>query len=188
MTSPTDPKSDPTEAVETQEGTNVNKIRDILFGSQMRDYEKRFMRLEERLVKTVDGLREELKKQVDSLESFTRKEIESLGQRLKTEKADRAESLKQLSREILEASKALEKRLAEAEEQAATNQSDLRARMLEHSKAFAAEIEKLQRQIAGELDREVQALRFEKMDRLALADLFSEFALHLRDQLILPKE
>ena len=30
-----------------REGANVDKIRDILFGSNMREYEKRFARLEE---------------------------------------------------------------------------------------------------------------------------------------------
>src|ERR1700749_3579611 len=37
---------------------NVDKIRDILFGSQMRDYESRFARLEEALVKETAEIRE----------------------------------------------------------------------------------------------------------------------------------
>jgi L-2-hydroxyglutarate oxidase LhgO len=188
MASSTDPKTNPTGVGETQEGTNVNKIRDILFGSQMRDYERRFAGLEDRLAKAIDSLREEMKKQMDSLEVFNREEIESLGQRLKTEKADRADSLKQLARELQEGSKGLEKKLAESEEQAATSQSDLRAKILEQSKTFSKEMERLQREVAANLDREGQALRLEKIDRAALADLFGEFALRLRDQLPLPKE
>ncbi|MFI5095659.1 MAG: hypothetical protein ACHQIK_19695, partial [Candidatus Acidiferrales bacterium] len=47
---------------ELREGANVDKIRDILFGSNMREYEKRFARLEERLTKSSDALREDLKK------------------------------------------------------------------------------------------------------------------------------
>ena len=188
MASSTAPQKDPTEAGEAQEGTNVNKIRDILFGSQMRDYDRRFAGLEDRVAKAVDGVRGEIKKQIDSLEAFSREELESLGQRLKAEKADRADSLKQLARELQEASKVLEKKLAEGEEQAASGQSDLRAKILEQSKAFSEELERLQREIAAHLDREVQALRLDKMDRAALADLFNEFALRLRDQLEFPKE
>jgi DNA repair exonuclease SbcCD ATPase subunit len=188
MASSTDPKTNPAEAGEAQEGTNVNKIRDILFGSQMRDYERRFAGLEDRLAKAIDSLREEMKKQMDSLEVFNREEIESLGQRLKTEKADRADSLKQLARELQDASKGLEKKLSESEEQAASSQSDLRAKILEQSKTFTKEMERLQREVAANLDREVQGLRLEKMDRAALADLFNEFALRLRDQLPFPKE
>src|SRR5271169_1644678 len=90
---------------ELKEGANVDKIRDILFGSNMREYEKRFARLEERLTKSSDALREDLKKRFDALESYVREEIESLGQRLKNEKAERIESLKELSRESRDASK-----------------------------------------------------------------------------------
>ena len=43
---------------EAPEGANVDKIRDILFGSQMRDYEKRFVRLEDNVTKAIEGLRE----------------------------------------------------------------------------------------------------------------------------------
>ena len=75
---------------ELREGANVDKIRDILFGSNMREYEKRFARLEERLTKSSDALREDLKKRFDTLESFVREEMESLNQRLKAEKSERS--------------------------------------------------------------------------------------------------
>ena len=96
---------------EVREGQNVDKIRDILFGSQMRDYDKRFMRLEERLAKAADALRDDLKKRFDSLESFVQQEVESLHQRLKTEKTERVDAIKELTRETRESSKTLENRL-----------------------------------------------------------------------------
>src|SRR5712692_4010154 len=65
---------------DTAEVANVDKIRDILFGSQMRDYEKRFARMEDRLAKDAAALREDLKKRFDALESFAKQEIESVGQ------------------------------------------------------------------------------------------------------------
>ncbi|MGA9594256.1 MAG: hypothetical protein WBS18_14245, partial [Candidatus Acidiferrales bacterium] len=49
-------------ATEKGEGANVDKIRDILFGSQMRDYEKRFARLEESVTKALDTLRDDTTK------------------------------------------------------------------------------------------------------------------------------
>jgi hypothetical protein len=97
---------------EQREGANVDKIRDILFGSQMRDYEKRFARLEERFAKASDTLREDFKKRFDSLESFVGQELESLGQRLKAEKADRADSLKELTRETRDTSKFTRRKFA----------------------------------------------------------------------------
>src|SRR5215470_17649691 len=59
-----------------QEGANVDKIRDILFGSQMRDYEKRFARLEENVNKAVDSLREDVAKRFDTLSGYVQQETE----------------------------------------------------------------------------------------------------------------
>jgi uncharacterized phage infection (PIP) family protein YhgE len=169
-----------------EEGANVDKIRDILFGSQMRDYEKRFTRLVENVTKAVETLREDTMKRLETLSSFAQQEVESLSQRLKTEKSERTDGLKDLARELKDAAKLLEKKLGQLEEQTSDAQSELRAKMLEHSKAFANEIDKLRRDSASALDREVETLRNEKTDRAALADIFAEFSLRLKNDLELP--
>ena len=69
-------------AVTAAESGSVDKIRDILFGSQMRDYDKRFARLEERLLKESAELREETRRRFDSLESYIRVEFGSLSDRI----------------------------------------------------------------------------------------------------------
>jgi chromosome segregation ATPase len=171
---------------EIREGANVDKIRDILFGSQMRDYEKRFTRLEERLAKASDALRDDLKKRFDSLESFVQQEMEALGQRLKTEKTERADALKELTRETRDSSKSLEKKLSQLEEQLSSAQGDLR--ILDQSKALGNEIRKAQTEMEAALEREAEALRHEKTDRETLGDMFSELGLRLKGELELPEK
>jgi len=100
MASPADAKMHNSSAKENAEGANVDKIRDILFGSQMRDYEKRFVRLEETVTKAIDTLREDMTKRLDTLSNYIKEETDSLGQRIKTEKSERAEGLKELTREM----------------------------------------------------------------------------------------
>jgi hypothetical protein len=173
---------------ETPEGANVDKIRDILFGSQMREYEKRFTRLEEQVAKSLDSIREDVKKRVDSLETFTREEVDSLGQRIKNEKGERVEGLKELTAELRGIAKSLEKKLSQLEEQVAEGQGDLRTRILEQSKSISNEIDKMKKEISAAIDREVQTLRSEKTDRAALADLFSEVALRLNNEFTLPEK
>src|SRR5438094_3400039 len=56
-------------------GENLDKVRDILFGAQLRDSDRRFSRLEETLAKQVTELREESRKRLDSLEAFLKKEL-----------------------------------------------------------------------------------------------------------------
>ena len=171
---------------ELREGANVDKIRDILFGANMRDYDKRFTRLEERLTKSSDALREDLKKRFDSLENFVREELESLSQRLKTEKSERSESLKELARESRDASKALEKKTSQIEELLSAAQGDLRSRILEQSKALGNQIQKSHEEMEAALEHEAETLRNEKTDRAQLADLLTEMALRLKDELELP--
>ena len=173
---------------EVPEGANVDKIRDILFGSQMREYEKRFARLEERLAKALDSIREDMKKRFDSIEAFTRQEVESLSLRLRNEKAERAEELKELTSELRGMAKSLEKKLAQMEEKVAIGHGDLRARILEQSKSLSNEIDAVKKEVSATLDREVQGLRSEKTDRAALADLFSECALRLNGEFTLPEK
>ena len=164
---------------ELREGANVDKIRDILFGSNMREYEKRFARLEEKLTKSSDALRDDLKKRFDTLESYVREEIESLGQRLKNEKAERTETTKEFTRETRDTSKALEKKLSQLEDALESAQGDLRSRILDQSKALGSQIQKAKDDLEASLESEAEALRNEKTDRAALADLFTELALRL---------
>ena len=173
---------------EVPEGANVDKIRDILFGSQMRDYEKRFARLEDTITKALDTLREDMTKRLDTLSSFVRQEVDSLSTRLKAEKSERAEGLKDISREIKDGAKVIEKKLSSLEEQMSDGQSELRAKLLEHSKSVSAEIDKLRRDTTAALNREVDVLRDEKTDRAGLADLFNEFSLRLKNKFELPEE
>ncbi len=186
------PTTDPDGAVaangEVHEGANVDKIRDILFGSQMRDYEKRFIRLEERLAKDAAALREEIKKRLDTLEGFVHQEVDSLGERLKNEKVERTDALKDLDREMHESMKSLEKKHSHLDDEFAKGMAELRARILEHSKALTSEIEGKHRLISASLDREVQILQGDKTDRKALADLFTELAMRLKEEFVLPEQ
>src|SRR5271155_1475847 len=188
MASPAEAKIPNQSGKEGAEGANVDKIRDILFGSQMRDYEKRFSRLEDNVTKAVENLREDMAKRFDTLSGFVQQEVDSLSQRLKSEKAERSEGLKDISRELKDAAKGLEKKIGQLEESFADGQSELRGKILEHSKAVMNEIDKLRREAAAALDSEVETLRSEKTDRAALADLFAEFSLRLKNDLELPEK
>ena len=173
---------------ELREGANVEKIRDILFGNNMREYEKRFARLEDRLTKSSDALREDLKKRFDSLESYVRDELESLGTRLKTEKSERAEALKELTRESRDNAKVLEKKLSQLEEQLDSAHTELRTKILEQSKSLTGQIQKSRDELQATLEHEVETLRNDKTDCAMLADLFTELSLRVKNELELPEK
>ncbi|MEO5721011.1 MAG: hypothetical protein ABIR71_06025, partial [Chthoniobacterales bacterium] len=72
-----------TNGAAVDESQNVDRIRDILFGSQMRDYDGRFQRVEERLVREAAELRGDLQKRLEALEAYMKGEVESLTHRLR---------------------------------------------------------------------------------------------------------
>jgi gas vesicle protein len=188
MSSNNDPQAVMQHVEEGREGANVEKIRDILFGAQMRDYDKRFARLEDRLIKDAEALREEMRKRLDALESFVKQEAEALSQRLKNEKAERGEAVKELGRELRDTAKAIEKKIAQLDDDFNAGQGELRAKILEQFKALSTEIKESHRELTNALGQEGQALRHELTDREALADLFAEVSLRLKKEFELPEK
>lgn len=167
---------------------NLEKIRDILFGAQVQDFEKRFHRLEERILKETADARAETNKRFEALEAFIRKEVESLAERIKTEQAERVESGKEHSREMREGVRSLEKKLAQMDDVTTKNQRELRQQILDQSKALTEEIRSRVRESAAALSREIKDLRTEKTDRAALAGLFTDVAMRLSNDSKQPRK
>ena len=80
----------------------------------------------------------------------------------------------------------IEKRLGNLDDQLAEGTAEIRSKILDQSKALTAEIATKHRELVSLLDREVQALRIDKTDREALADLFAEFGMRLKNEFNLP--
>jgi hypothetical protein len=165
---------------------NVDKIRDILFGSQMRDYESRFARLEETLIKETLEIRETNKRRFDQLESYIRREFETVQTRLKGERDERSDSDSQQSRELKELGDSLSRRIRDLDDRETNGERALRSDLLQQARDLTDEIRARHDELASMLDKRVNELRDGKTDRAALATLFSEVALRLSDQFQIP--
>ena len=161
---------------------NLDKIRDILVGPQMRDYEKRFVRLEERLVKECGNLREDTRKRLDYLENYIKTEVDSLIERLKTEQTQRDDAVNELDQELKNLIKTLERKITQLDEQTSLNQRELRQQILEQSKNLNNDIEQKHDELLTVLEREAKELRTGKTDRSTLAALFAELAVRLNNE------
>jgi DNA anti-recombination protein RmuC len=167
-------------------GASIDKVRDILFGNQVREFERRFVRLDERLAKEISDMKAEMKSRLDALELYTKKEVESLVDQIKAEHADRLDANASLSRELGETAKSLERRALTIDEQHSKGQRELRQQMLEQDHRLTDEIRKRGEEIFAALAREAQELRSDKADRATLASLLTEMALRLTNDFHLP--
>lgn len=167
-------------------GASIDKVRDILFGVQMRDYDKRFARLEERLLKETSDLKDDVKKRLAALEQYVKQEVDALGERLSAEHSGRTDDVKDLGQQLRETSKAFEKKTATMDDQSAKAQRDLRQQLLEQQQRLTEEMQQRHHELLEALSRDAGELRDEKADRAALASLFTEMAMRLSNQFRLP--
>jgi hypothetical protein len=167
-------------------GGNLDKVRDLLFGAQMRDMEKHFARLEERFQKDLTELKEETRGRFESLEVFLRKEIESLTDQLKAEQEARQQAVQTLTQELTETAKAFDQRTNQVEEHIVKAQRELRQHILDQSRTLRDEFWDRYRELSEATDRGVQELRAEKTDRATLAVLLTELAMRLGNEYLLP--
>jgi hypothetical protein len=170
-------------AEETSETASVDKIRDILFGNQMRDYERKFGFLEERLLKEIADLRDETGKRIDSIETYIKKEVESLSDRLKAEQDIRSESDQKTLKELHETAKTLSENVEKLDAKQSKDARDLRQQLLEQSKNLSNEIRKKHQESSTTLHQSVQELQAAKVDRFALSELLIEMAARMSNEL-----
>ncbi len=168
---------------ENAEAESVDKIRDILFGNQMRDYEKRFSRLEERLLNEIKELREATGKQLESIDAFIKKEIELLNQQLKSEQEQRVDAAKALSEDLESNIRTALRRIEKLDEKQSKDSQDLRRQHLDQAKSLSDQIRKKHQEFSRSLQNDVAELRADKVDRSALSQLFVQLAVRMSDEL-----
>lgn len=164
-------------------GGNLDKVRDLLFGGQMRDLDRRFSRLEERLVKETADLRDEVKKRLTTLEGYMKAEVDSLSDRLRAEQDGRGSADQDLGRELRGAAQQFEQKVAHLDELVARGQRDLRQQLHLQHQELSEDIRQRFEDVLQRLAREAGELRGDKTDRKALAALLTEMAMRLNGEI-----
>ena len=159
------------------ESGNLEKVRDILFGQQSRDIERRLTHSEERLRGDLEGMEREGSERVAALEGFFKQELQSLKERLTAESTDRLEASDRLVNQLQADRADAERKLKAQTEASQANLAELREALLEQGKRFGAELKSLRDNTQAALEREVSALRRDKLDRHTLARSLADLAL-----------
>jgi hypothetical protein len=169
-------------------GSNVDQLRDIIFGAQMREYERRFARMEERMAKELADIREEIRDRCATLERYVRDELESMTVDLRASQQSRAADERRLSQLIVDTTAAAEDRLTTLNDLVGKQHRELRAQLLEQTKTITDDVQRRYADLLALLARDAAELRDDKADRTALSALFMEVALRLRGESVVPAE
>jgi hypothetical protein len=161
---------------------NLEKVRDILFGQQIREHDQKFTNLETLISQECTKLREETKQRLDLLENYLKTEIDSLIERVKNERAEREYSINDLAAEQKKIFTSWETKFSQLDEQTSNSQRELREQVLSQSKKIQDEIQRKSEEILALLQKESQELRHDKIDNSHLASMFTELAFRLSNK------
>ncbi len=174
-------------ALDNMSDNNVEKIRDILFGGNMRDYDKRFARLEDRLVSDIERLSQDVFKRFENLDSYIRKEFEDLSNKLHAEKTERKQDREENLGEIKSLQKNTDGKFADIEQQSSAEMRTLRTSIHEQGNELLEMVRTTRDDLANTISEETRELQDIKVARSDLAELFSELALRLNRDFDLPE-
>jgi chromosome segregation ATPase len=160
----------------TGEAVGVDKIRDLLFGNQMQDYDRRFSKLEDRLSQRFKDVESEAKRNLETHESNAKKQVESLAAQLRSEKDARAEADKEIDRNLREHNQALEKQVRALSDQLSELERDVADRLSRSDHLLREEIKQKNESMQMLMEKMFSDLSNVKTDRNLLAGLFVEVA------------
>jgi chromosome segregation ATPase len=158
------------------EVAGVDKIRDLLFGNQMQDYDRRFSLLEERFLQRFREIEAETARNIGSLESSAKKQMESFAAELREEKDLRTDADKEIERVEREHNDTAEKRLRSISEQLSRLEREQTDRLAQEVQALRDELKRRNDDIQHMIEKMFAELNSVKTDRNLLASLFLEVA------------
>ena len=161
---------------------NLDKIRDILFGAQRREADRRFERLEEHVRAEVSELREEMKGALSRIEQFIKGEADSLSGRIKKEQGERNTEVDRINQVMDEQRRRLDGKHSDLEERFDREMREMRQQVLDQGQELSENVRKSKTETDTKLEWGVRELREAKIDKSELASFFTELGLRINRQ------
>lgn len=153
----------------------LSEVRDILFGSQARNFSRKLDRLEQKISQESRSNREDFTNRLDDLEQFLNDEISALSDRLKQEQKSRSKAITEVVGEMRDLARVFDKRCEELDDQWENSEREIRSEVSEQSK----DLGKKMRDLARKLEKETRVLHDDKADRRTLSSILGELATKL---------
>ena len=169
----------PEKDLEAPGAENLDKVREILFGMKMRDYDHRISSLESNLRKEISSNAAEMEKRIDSLENYFKKEINTLSDKIQAEQNQRDQAVKELNQRLNE----IDKRILSLDDKLIQANRNNHEEILEQSKTLRKEMKDYHDELCHSLTDSSNELNNKKADCSYLASLFSEMAMRLNNEL-----
>lgn len=173
-------------ATEADADRNVDQIRDILFGGQMRDYERRFLEMGQRLEAEMTRLRDSQEKRMAQIDKRVDEQFEKLSRQVRQEVTDRNEAVDDLESRVQQSARTARSEINKAMEGLSGELGAVDERLRAALAELGAALDVRASESAASLARTSADLRADKVGREDLSALLTELALRLKGEFDLP--
>ena len=166
---------------------NVEKIRDILFGAKLREYDSSLEKLESILSRLQQEIANRLEQTKNSLNQEIRASIELLEQKIKSVSSNLQEEETELKTQIEYSNNKLSESVKSLDGLAYNQTTSLKEEASETSKHLQQDIATLKQEILQELEKQFTNVQDIKASRYDLSEILMELSLRLKGTDWLPE-
>lgn len=166
---------------------NIDKIRDILLGSKLRDYDSRWEKIESNLSMFQQEIRERVEQTRTALSTDMRAAVDSLEQKIKALSLTSEEERVDLRQQIERTNKKFSNNIQALDEIVYNQTHSLKNELSETRDNLQQDIQTLREQILQELERRFFTLKESKVSRDDVAEVLLELGLRLKGAELVPE-
>jgi hypothetical protein len=156
---------------------NLEKIRNILFGKQIRDQEQRFVQIDEHLRQECASLNAALKAEILRIENYLHNEFKSLRTELALEKSETSEKIACLDHQYKDLNQKLIQEVSNIEGKITDSTQELNQKILVETNRMSKQICQKSDEVMAIVERELKSLQASsRADKSRLARFFGELA------------
>ena len=163
----------------TEEG-NLEKVRDILFGTQSREFDQRCTLLEERFLRESADLKNQLNKSLDEIKAYIKSEVSHLSTKIQEEQAGRSSSVEEVGQVVQTLGSQLDTQLSGLRDQTTAQHQLLKEQLTQNKAELTENQQQALKDMQSRFEETVKALQSDKTDRAVLAEMLMDMALRLK--------
>jgi DNA anti-recombination protein RmuC len=166
---------------------NIDQIRDIIFGPQLREYDNRFDKIES----DISLLQQEMRDRVDQVKTVVSTELrsafDSLEKKLRSISLSYQEEISDLRQQVDRVNKKFTNSVEALDENIDNQTSSIRKELTESRSKLQEDVRTLRIQVFEELDRRLSSMRDTKVSKDDVAEILFELGMRLKGNEFVPQ-
>jgi hypothetical protein len=172
---------------------NVDQIREILFGSQSRELQERFEKLEDSIKAIHDEMRKKIEQTQNDFNIRIDNELEAISRKMKNIAMQQQDEFADVRESALKQEKRLQNAMDIMEEELNAKREQLQKQQIDNNAALRSEMDSLKDELLNTLNEKMSDMNGVKLSRDDAAEILMEAAMamkgkQLQEQLAIPQE